>query len=83
MSDREVTRVERDEHGLLRAIAGSWGRRTTAAALIDIQNGQHTYYIVEDGARRDLVIVQGEERKHLRAGPDLAGTDALDRLPTG
>lgn len=82
MPDREVTRVERDERGLLRALAGSWGRRTTAAALIDIQNGQHTYYVVEDGTRRDVVIVQGEERKHLRTNPDLEGSDALDRLPT-
>ena len=83
MADREVTRVERDERGVLRALGGSWGRRSTASALIDIQNGQHSYYVVEEGVRHDVVIVDGEERKHLRTNPDLVASDALDRLSTG
>jgi hypothetical protein len=50
-------------------------------AVIDIQNAQHTYYVTVDGERRDVTVVRGEDRRHLRTNPDLAGPDVLETLP--
>lgn len=78
--DRQVTRT-RKEGGRVVALGGDWGERTSPVALIDIQNAQHTYYVLVDGERKEVVVVQGEDRRHLRTNPDLAGPDVLEALP--
>ncbi|MBO0746490.1 MAG: hypothetical protein J2P43_15840, partial [Candidatus Dormibacteraeota bacterium] len=80
VSDRQVTRT-RKEGGRVVALGGDWGERTSPVAVIDIQNTQHTYYVMVEGERRDVVVVRGEDRRHLRTNPDLAGPDVLDALP--
>ena len=78
--DRLVTRT-RKEDGRVVAVGGDWGERTSPVAVIDIQNAQHTYYVMVDGERRDVTVVRGEDRRHLRTNPDLAGPDVLETLP--
>jgi hypothetical protein len=78
--DRQVTRT-RKERGRVVALGGDWGERTSPVALIDIQNAQHTYYVLVGGERKEVVVVQGEDRRHLRTNADLAGPDVLEALP--
>jgi hypothetical protein len=78
--DRLVTRT-RKEDGRVVAVGGDWGERTSPVAVIDIQNAQHTYYVMVDGERREVAVVKGEDRRHLRTNPDLAGPDVLETLP--
>jgi alkanesulfonate monooxygenase SsuD/methylene tetrahydromethanopterin reductase-like flavin-dependent oxidoreductase (luciferase family) len=78
--DRQVTRT-RKERGRVVALGGDWGERTSPVAVIDIQNAQHTYHVMVDGERRDVVVVRGEDRRHLRTNSDLSGPDVLEALP--
>jgi alkanesulfonate monooxygenase SsuD/methylene tetrahydromethanopterin reductase-like flavin-dependent oxidoreductase (luciferase family) len=79
--DREITHTQKDPSGQVIAVAGDWGRRAIGAALIDIQNTQHTYFITVDGTRHDVQIVLGDGRRYVRTVPDLSQRDLLQDLP--
>ncbi len=44
MADRRVTKTGKDQDGDITKLCGSWGNRSKASAIYDIQSGTHTYY---------------------------------------
>jgi alkanesulfonate monooxygenase SsuD/methylene tetrahydromethanopterin reductase-like flavin-dependent oxidoreductase (luciferase family) len=79
--DRRVTCVALDAAGKVAAIAGDFGMRSRASAIIDIQNGAHTYHVEADGRRIGVVVTQDGGRRQLSAPDGPNGTDLLARLP--
>jgi alkanesulfonate monooxygenase SsuD/methylene tetrahydromethanopterin reductase-like flavin-dependent oxidoreductase (luciferase family) len=79
--DRTVTSVTLDADGKVIAIAGDFGTRSRASAIIDIQNTAHTYHLEAGGRRVDVVVTQVDGRRQLSAPDGEDGTDALPGLP--
>jgi alkanesulfonate monooxygenase SsuD/methylene tetrahydromethanopterin reductase-like flavin-dependent oxidoreductase (luciferase family) len=79
--DRRVTGVTLDGDGKVSAIGGDFGTRSRASAIIDIQNGAHTYHIEAGGRRIDVVVTQHDGRRQLSAPDGDDGADALVLLP--
>jgi hypothetical protein len=79
--DRRITSVTLDGDGKVTAVGGDFGVRSQASAIIDIQNGAHTYHMEADGRRIDVVVTQHGGRRQLSAPDGQDGPDALPRLP--
>ena len=70
-----------DGDGKVTAIGGDFGVRSRASAIIDIQNGAHTYHLENGGRRIDVVVTQRDGRRQLSAPDGQDGADALASLP--
>jgi alkanesulfonate monooxygenase SsuD/methylene tetrahydromethanopterin reductase-like flavin-dependent oxidoreductase (luciferase family) len=79
--DRRVTSVTLDGEGKVTAIGGEFGVRSRASAIIDIQNGAHTYHLEAGGRRVDVIVTQDDGRRQLSAPDGQDGADALPGLP--
>jgi alkanesulfonate monooxygenase SsuD/methylene tetrahydromethanopterin reductase-like flavin-dependent oxidoreductase (luciferase family) len=79
--DRRVTSVTVDGDGKVTAVGGDFGVRSRASAIIDIQNGAHTYHVETGGRRIDVIVTQHDGRRQLSAPDDQGGADALAGLP--
>jgi alkanesulfonate monooxygenase SsuD/methylene tetrahydromethanopterin reductase-like flavin-dependent oxidoreductase (luciferase family) len=79
--DRRVTSVTVDGDGKVTAVGGDFGVRSRASAIIDIQNGAHTYHVETDGRRIDVIVTQHDGRRQLSAPDGPGGADALAGLP--
>ena len=79
--DRRITSVTLDGEGKVTAVGGDFGVRSRASAIIDIQNGAHTYHMETGGRRIDVVVTQHDGRRQLSALDGQDGPDALPGLP--
>lgn len=78
---RRVTSVTLDAAGKVAAIGGAFGVRSRASAIIDIQNGAHSYHVEADGRRTGVIVTHDDGRRQLSAPDGPGGTDLLARLP--
>lgn len=81
MSDRCVTHVSRNEDGDIMALCNPgelWSPRTKKAAMEDIQNGLHRYYVL---CEVDIQVVRDPDGPYLRTRPDWTDKDNLAALP--
>jgi hypothetical protein len=67
--------------GKVTAVDGDFGVRSRASAIIDIQNGAHTYHLEARGRRIDAVVTQHDGRRQLSAPDGQGGPDALRGRP--
>lgn len=82
MSDRRVTSTGKDADGDITKLCGYWGSASKHQAIIDIENGSHTYYVQDQyGRRADVQVVNGQTGKYLRTDPNSTCSDNLDNLP--
>ena len=82
MADRRVTGTGKDLHGDITALCGWWGRTSKATAIIEIEQGWHTYFVQDAYYRRaNVQVVNGRTGKYLRTDPNAACSDNLDNLP--
>ena len=82
MADRQVTGTGKDSDGDIASLCGSWGSRTKAEAILDIESGTHRYFThAATGAEADVEVVDGANGKYLRTDPDKSLTDNLGDLP--
>ena len=79
--DRRVTSVTVDGDGKVTAVGGDFGVRSRASAIIDIQNGAHTYHVETGGRRIDVIVIQHDGRRQLSAPDGQGGADVLAGLP--
>ena len=80
MSDRQVTGSSKDSSGVILGICGSWGKTEKAAAVAEIKNGTHSYYVMGTKGRTDVIVVKGSTGDYLRTEPDLTKADNLQSL---
>ena len=82
MADRRVTGTGKDLHGDITALCGRWGRTSRATAIIEIEQGRHTYFVQDAYSRRaNVQVVNGPTGKYLRTDPNALCSDNLDNLP--
>ena len=79
--DRRITSVTLNGEGKVTSVGGDFGVRSRASAIIDIQNGAHTYHMETGGRRIDVVVTQHDGRRQLSALDGQDGPDALPGLP--
>jgi len=82
--ERRVVATEKDEDGDILALRNpteGWARVSRDEAIADIEAGRHVYYVLEDGRRSEVHVVEGPRGKYLRSEPDETGDNNLDNLP--
>lgn len=86
MTDRRVTQSKKDSDGDITALCHpgmSWSPRTKSNAISDIDNGAHSYYVLQSGGTRATVQVVNDSKKgkYLRTKPDETIDNNLGDLP--
>lgn len=84
MADRRVTRTRKDKDGEIIALChpgAHWSPRYKPAAIWEIENGRHNYYVNEAEHRTDVGVVDDPDGKQLRATADESSPNRLDNLP--
>lgn len=85
MARRRVTRSDKDSNGDITALCNPgnwWSPRTKREAINDIEQGRHSYYVVVNGQRVDIHVVDDPDGKYLRTDPDKTDDNNLDDLPS-
>jgi hypothetical protein len=81
MAERLVTGTGKDDSGVITSVCGTWGTRTKAGAVADIEAGHRYYTAGPDGKQVNIIVVDGDTEKYLRTDPDLSKADNLSELP--
>ena len=84
MADRRVTRSRKNSDGDITALCNTgeyWSPRAKADAIRDIDNRLHSYYVLSNGQRVNIHVVNGQNGKYLRTDPDKTSRNNLDDLP--
>jgi len=84
MADREVTQTGKDEKGDITSLCNpgaSWSPRSEAAAIQDIDSGDHTYHVKWPEKRTEIDVVDGAKGKYLRTLRDNTTRNNLNDLP--
>lgn len=84
MAHRRVTQSRKDADGDITALCNpgeSWSPRHKRDAIDDIESERHTYFILVDGKRTNIHVVNGPNGKYLRTDPDTTSHNNLDDLP--
>lgn len=84
MADRRVTQSRKDRDGDITALCNPgqyWSPRAKGDAIRDIEGGSHSYYVLSNGRRVDIHVVNGPNGKYLRTDPDQTSGNNLDDLP--
>ena len=82
MADRRVVSTGKDNFRDITALCGTWGHASKAAAIGEIENRWHTYFVQDGyGRRADVRVVKGVTGKYLRTDPNSSCSDNLDNLP--
>ena len=78
---RRVTKTKK-ERGIITALCGPWGRRSSADVFKDIENNLYTYYVQDRQSRIAKVhVVDDGIILYLRTDPNSSCADNLDTLP--
>ena len=84
MADKRVTTNRKDNDGYIIALGNpseTWSPRLKNAAVYDIVTKTHKYYVMIDGKRIDINVVNGLEGTYIRTDPDRTARNILDELP--
>ncbi len=84
MADRRVTATRKDNDGYIIALGNpseTWSPRLKSAAVYDIVTETHKYYVIIDGKRIDINVVNGLTGTYIRTDPDRTARNILDELP--
>lgn len=85
MADRQVTRTAKDRYGDITKLCNpgaAWSPRSKSDAIDDIENDDHTYYVLwSDGLRTEVQVVHGANGKYLRTVRDDTLKNNLGDLP--
>lgn len=84
MADRRVTQSRKDADGDITALCNPvefWSPRQKPDAIDDIESERHTYYVLVDGKRTNILVVNDPNGKYLRTSPDTTSHNNLDDLP--
>lgn len=84
MADRRVTVTRKDNDGYIIALGNpseTWSPRLESAVVYDIVTKTNTYYIMVDGKRIDINVVNGLTGTYIRTDPDRTVRNILDELP--
>ena len=82
MTERRVTGTGKGSSGDITSLCGTWGSRSKALAIADIEQGTHRYYThASNGTEADVIVVNGATGKYLRTDPDKTTADNLADLP--
>jgi len=81
---RAVTRCDRDNDGDTIRLCNpseSWGPRSAASVIADIEGGLYTYYTEYAGTRARIYVKSRGYRKYLTTSADGTTANNLDYLP--
>ncbi len=84
MISRQVTKTKKDNDGDILALCKdgeAWSPKTKVNAISDIENGDYNYYVIVDGEKVDIHVVNDPDGKYLRTDPDETKRNNLDELP--
>lgn len=84
MAERRVTRSRKDRDGDITTLCNpseGWSPRRKADAISDIDNSTHSYFVLVNGARVAIRVVDGPSGPYLRTAPDQTSRNNLDDLP--
>lgn len=84
MADRAVYKTGKDDDGDITSLCNdgeTWSPRSKTLAMIDIENGSHTYYVPWQSGRTEIHVVNGATGKYLRTQRDGSTSNNLDDLP--
>jgi restriction endonuclease S subunit len=84
MIERKITNTIKDERGKIVALANPvewWSPRTTAEVINDIEEIFYEYYLILDGQKVLLKVMNGTGEKRLRTDPNLTLRNRLIDLP--
>lgn len=84
MVERKVTGSKKDVSGNIVALCNLsewWSPRFTIEAIDDIQEQFYSYYVIVDGQKVDIKVINGPSGKYLRTDPDKTEMNNLDYLP--
>ena len=84
MTDRHVTKTEKDNDGKILALCADgqvWSPRTTVDVINDIETHRHRYYLQKSGTERaDIHVVPTAAGKYLSTHADRSSGNNLDQL---
>lgn len=81
MADRRVTHTGKDGDGDITSLCNpgeAWSPRSSAQAIDDINSGDHTYHVNEDGQKAKIYVTADG---HLQTQGDSTTANNLDNLP--
>ena len=84
MADRRVTATRKNNNGYINVIGNpseTWSPRLKSAVVYDILTKTHKYYVMIDGKRIDIIVVNGLTGTYIRTDPDKTVRNILDELP--
>ena len=85
MADRQITQSGKNHTGDITSLCNrreDWSPRLKSSAINDIESEQHRYYILLNGERVDIhVIDHPRHGKYLHTDPEGNGRNGLHKLP--
>ena len=85
MASRQVFAARKNVEGDITALCNSsefWSPRYKNDAIIDIETGEHSYYVLISGIKVNIRVVDDPIKgKYLRTDPDQTNRNNLDMLP--
>lgn len=84
MIQREVTKTKKDKDGDILALCNPgkyWSPKSKKDAISEINSKTINYYVIVDGKRVDIHVVEDDGDEYLRTDPDNITTNNLDELP--
>ena len=85
MASRQVFAARKNVEGDITALCNSneiWSPRYKNDAIIDIETGEHSYYVLISGIKVNIRVLDDPIKgKYLRTDPDQTNRNNLDMLP--
>jgi hypothetical protein len=84
MADRKVTSISKNGNQDIAALCNSdelWSPKQKDHAILEIEAGLHTYYLLMGGERIDINVVVSPNGKYLRTDPEKTEKNQLLELP--
>lgn len=84
MVERKVTSSKKNVLGNIVALCNPgewWSPRPSEEAMVDIEESYYSYFVVVDGQKVDIKVINGPMGKYLRTDPDKTKKNNLDFLP--
>ncbi|WP_080530229.1 DUF3892 domain-containing protein [Alloalcanivorax xenomutans] len=84
MSERRVRKTGKGDRKVITKLCNEgewWSPVLKDEAINDIERGRHAYYVMVDGGKVDIHVVNIDGKKHLRTDRDGKGKNNLEELP--
>ena len=84
MIERKVTNTTKGEKGKIIALCNPvewWSPRNAIEVINDIEESYYLYYVVVNGQKVLIKVINGSVEKFLRTDPDKTTKNYLDDLP--